>query len=72
MGGSLVGAASGGQNATAGILTVGVPAPGWEEALAEIRQLGPRVEPARFGDAQATYSQPPQSRFGPLVWDGKP
>jgi len=44
MGGYLVSADGGGQNATAGTLTIRVPAARFEEARAEVRKLGLRVE----------------------------
>jgi Domain of unknown function (DUF4349) len=56
MGGYLVSADGGGQNATAGILTIRVPAPRLEEARAEIRKLGLRVESEKV-DAQDVTRQ---------------
>ncbi len=44
LGGYLVSADGGGQNATAGTLTIRVPAARFEEARAEIRKLGLRIE----------------------------
>jgi hypothetical protein len=44
LGGYLVSADGGGQNATAGMLTIRVPAARFEEARAEIRKLGLRIE----------------------------
>lgn len=48
LGGFLVSANGGGQNATAGSLVVRVPVAGFEEARAEIRKLGLRVENEKF------------------------
>lgn len=48
LGGYLVNANGGGQNATAGTLTVRVPVTQFEEARAEIRKLGLRVESEQF------------------------
>lgn len=47
-GGYLVGANGGGQNATAGTLTVRVPVAQFEEVRTEIRRLGLRVENEKF------------------------
>jgi len=51
LGGYLVSADGGGQNAAAGMLTIRVPAARFEEARAEIRKLGLRVESEKI-DAQ--------------------
>ena len=56
MGGYLVSADGGGQNATAGTLTIRVPAARFEGARAEIRKLGLRVESERV-DAQDVSRQ---------------
>jgi hypothetical protein len=48
LGGFLVSASGGGQNATAGTLTIRVPVAQFEEARAEIRKLGLRVENEKF------------------------
>jgi len=56
MGGYLVSADGGGQNATAGTLTIRVPAARFEEARAEIRKLGLRVESEKI-DAQDVSRQ---------------
>ena len=48
LGGYLVSADGGGQNATSGTLTVRVPVPEFEEARAEIRKMGLRVESEKF------------------------
>ena len=49
-------AEGGGQNATAGTLTIRVPAARFEEARAEIRKLGLRVESEKI-DAQDVSRQ---------------
>jgi len=51
LGGYLVSADGGGQNATAGMLTIRIPAARFEEARAAIRKLGLRVESEKI-DAQ--------------------
>jgi hypothetical protein len=56
LGGYLVSADGGGQNATAGTLTIRVPAARFEEARAEIRKLGLRVESEKI-DAQDVTRQ---------------
>lgn len=56
MGGYLVSADGGGQNATAGTVTIRVPAARFEEARAEIRKLGLRVESEKI-DAQDVSRQ---------------
>ena len=54
MGGYLVTSASGGAESTAGSLTVRVPGSRFEEARAEIRKLGARVESERVDDEDVT------------------
>jgi len=56
LGGYLVSADGGGQNATAATVTVRVPVEHFEEARAEIRQLGLRVENEKF-EAQDVTQQ---------------
>lgn len=56
VGGYLVSANGGGQNASAAALTIRVPAARYEEARAEIRKLGLRVESERI-DAQDVTRQ---------------
>jgi Domain of unknown function (DUF4349) len=56
LGGYLVSADGGGQNATAGMLTIRVPAAQFEAARAEIRKLGLRVESEKV-DAQDVSRQ---------------
>jgi hypothetical protein len=56
LGGYLVSADGGGQNATTGTLTIRVPAARFEEARAEIRRLGLRVESEKI-DAQDVSRQ---------------
>jgi hypothetical protein len=56
LGGYLVSADGGGQDATAGTLTIRVPAAQFEEARAEIRKLGLRVESEKL-DAQDVSRQ---------------
>jgi len=56
LGGYLVSADGGGQNATAGILTIRIPASRFEEARAAIRKLGLRVESEKI-DAQDVSRQ---------------
>ena len=56
MGGYLANADGGGQNATTGTLTIRVPAARFEEARAQIRKLGLRVENERI-DAQDVTRQ---------------
>jgi len=56
LGGYLVSADGGGQDATAGTLTIRVPAARFEEARAEIRKLGLRVESEKI-DAQDVSRQ---------------
>jgi len=56
LGGYLVSADGGGQNATAGMVTIRVPAARFEEARAEIRKLGLRVESEKI-DAQDVSRQ---------------
>jgi hypothetical protein len=56
LGGYLVSADGGGQNATAGTLTIRVPAEQFETARAEIRKLGLRVESEKV-DAQDVSRQ---------------
>ncbi len=56
LGGYLVSADGGGQNATAGALTIRVPAGRFEDARAEIRKLGLRVESEKI-DAQDVSRQ---------------
>ncbi len=56
LGGYLVSADGGGQNATAGTLTIRVPAARFEEARAAIRKLGLRVESEKI-DAQDVTRQ---------------
>jgi len=56
MGGYLVSAEGGGQNATAGVLTIRVPATRFEEVRAEIRKLGLHVESEKV-DAQDVTRQ---------------
>jgi len=56
LGGYLVSADGGGQNATAGMLTIRVPAARFEEARAEIRKLGLRIETEKV-DAQDVSRQ---------------
>jgi hypothetical protein len=56
LGGYLVSADGGGQRATAGMLTIRVPAARFEEARAEIRNLGLRVESEKV-DAQDVSRQ---------------
>jgi hypothetical protein len=56
LGGYLVSADGGGQNATAGMLTIRVPAAQFETARAEIRKLGLRVESEKV-DAQDVSRQ---------------
>lgn len=56
LGGYLVSADGGGQNATVGMLTIRVPAARFEEARAEIRKLGLRVESEKI-DAQDVSRQ---------------
>jgi hypothetical protein len=56
LGGYLVSADGGGQNATAGMLTIRVPAARFEEARAEIRKLGLRIESEKV-DAQDVSRQ---------------
>ena len=56
LGGYLVSADGGGQNATAGMLTIRVPAARFDEARAEIRKLGLRVESEKV-DAQDVSRQ---------------
>ena len=56
MGGYLASADGGGQNATAGTLTIRVPAARFEEARVQIRKLGLRVENERI-DAQDVTRQ---------------
>jgi hypothetical protein len=55
-GGYLVSADGGGQNATVGMLTIRVPAARFEEARAEIRKLGLRIESEKV-DAQDVSRQ---------------
>jgi hypothetical protein len=56
LGGYLVSADGGGQNATAGMLTIRIPAARFEEARAAIRKLGLRVESEKI-DAQDVSRQ---------------
>ena len=56
LGGYLVSADGGGQNATAGMLTIRIPAARFEEARAEIRKLGLRIESEKV-DAQDVSRQ---------------
>ena len=56
LGGYLVSADGGGQNATAGMLTIRIPASRFEEARAAIRKLGLRVESEKI-DAQDVSRQ---------------
>jgi hypothetical protein len=56
LGGYLVSADGGGQNATAGMVTIRVPASRFEEARAAIRKLGLRVESEKI-DAQDVSRQ---------------
>jgi hypothetical protein len=56
LGGYLVSADGGGQNAAAGTLTIRVPAARFEEARAEIRKLGLRIESEKV-DAQDVSRQ---------------
>lgn len=56
MGGYLESSNGGGQNATSGTLAIRVPASGFEQAQAEIRKLGLRVEAERV-DAQDVTRQ---------------
>jgi cell division protein FtsL len=54
MGGYLVSSDGGGDNATAGMVTIRVPAARFEEARAEIRKLGVRVESEKTDAQDAT------------------
>lgn len=54
LGGYLVSADGGGENAKAGTLTVRVPVPEFEEARAEIRKLAARVEAEKFDAKDVT------------------
>ncbi len=56
LGGYLVSADGGGKNATAGMLTIRIPAARFEEARAEIRKLGLRIESEKV-DAQDVTRQ---------------
>jgi hypothetical protein len=56
LGGYLVSAEGGGQNATTGVLTIRVPSSRFEEARAQIRALGLRVESEKI-DAQDVSRQ---------------